>query len=222
MVKYSVVKGKRVPTRRRKVKVVKPPTTSQGLKKLANKLSRFTHEKKWYEEINNVTVDSSLPTIIDLSNVGQGGTVSLRDGDNIRIRSVELNYNFEFDDVSTETHAIFRVIIFQWWSNSTPVLGDILNNVTAAGQLQSGYDHVNRYRYRILQDKYHLLVPNSSRSHMLPVRTLLSQFPKRIMTFSGTGTNALDNRLYAMILTDHGVTNAPSMVMYSKFNYSDN
>ena len=158
--------------KRRVYRKKKPTTTGvvkrllnapgRSLKPLARKLEKEIGEKKYYAlAVSNPlegALISNLGSVGSLSSVPQGDSDTTRDGDQLTISSLEIRYNMFLNIVSaaaTNPQEInnMRLIIFQWYPDSTPIVSDILLTT----HVLAPYQHDKRFMFKILYDKSHIL-----------------------------------------------------------------
>lgn len=157
--------------------------------------------------------------------IPQGTTDSDRSGDQIALRSIEIQWGWYIDGSvipSTELTNIVRIIVFQWIPDTVPVRDNILSiGVTTPPSLypHAPYNHDKRFQFRILYDKKQHL------SYYGPAvaigRKRITRFPQRKIQFQ-SGTTVGTNQIYVLYLSDSGATPNPTMSSSVKVNYQDN
>lgn len=161
---------------------------------------------------------SDTGTVTSISNVTQADTDTGRDGDQLYIRSLELQWQCDVID----TYNTMRIIIFQWYQNdstSTPAVGDILQTLSNSSGVISPYNHDQRFNYRILYDKVVTLTQgNTDASYVY--KSMITKFPKRKMQFNAADTTGT-NKLYILKISDSSATSHPQVRNITKLNFSD-
>lgn len=215
-----------------KIRRVQPVTSmayrrrnyNRSLRKLGKKLSVVIGEKKYF--VNEVAPQNVLSTgqIASLTDVSQGDGDTQRDGDQLTMTSLQVNYFLSMPLVSLgDVTNYIRIIIFQYhpFASSVPGITDIL--LTA--DFRAPYAHDKRFDFNILADKTFVLTaqsataPNSNAIKMN--KFFIKTFKRRKIQFTAGGVNGT-NKLYILYISDSTTTPHPSVSWYIKLNYKDN
>ena len=141
-------KGRYVPRRRRryrrnygrKVNLYKLNKEVKSLKQKVNT------EFKYHDVEQGETSFTTTGVFVDLNYVDQGDTVTTRDGDQLRMKSIEYRYTIDMASaVSNELHA--RVIIFVDTEpdGSGPTLATLLDSTVRPWLSPRNLENRNRY-----------------------------------------------------------------------------
>lgn len=197
-----------------------PKHMSKKSKQNLKRNLRTLGEKK-YNVFSFSGVVDDQGQILDISAIGQGTTDLLRDGDQIGIRSIEVNAQaFMYAPVvSGDLTNIVRLVVFQWFPTSTPVPSSIFNTtMTTALAPIVAYNHDNRFNFRILYDKKFVLSRNGA-AVVYHRKYILKGFREKIQYSAGTTTGS--NKIYACFISDSGAADHPSLAATFKINFSD-
>lgn len=165
--------------------------------------------------------------------IPQGPGDSQREGDQVTLSSLDINY-YVFQSLSSiPMYQLIRVIVFQWNQDTVvpsaaPTYDQILligaNGGDATRNVICPYSHDYRHNFRILYDKWHTVTTANSSvangnavSPVINVR--INKFMNPKIAFHGGGTNGR-NHCYVMMLC-RDVTTNPTGVFVFKTNYRD-
>lgn len=193
-----------------------PKKAKQNLKRNLRTLG----EKK-YNVFSYFGTVTNTGDILDLSNITQGDTDLTRDGDQIGIRSIEVNAQaYQDNTVSTPSLSnIIRVVVFQWFPTTTPTPGSIFNTTMEPALAPIvAYNHDNRFNFRILYDKKFVLSLNGP-TVVYNRKYILKGFREKIQYSAGTITGS--NKVYACYVSDSSAGNHPVLAATFKINFSD-
>ncbi len=196
-------------------------TEKSQVKTISKRVLRNDQEWKNLDITDSATV-SQTGTVYDMTPLGQGDTSVLRDGNYFTAYSIQLGYILETADYRN----IFRVIVFQWTpdnSSTAPGPGSILYNTGTAYSVLSPYNliHVGKGKAaRILYDKIHNMNPADNTTTMALVTRTKVKIPKRRISCVATATTGL-NHVYLLMISDLGVASHPSILHYSRCNFTD-
>lgn len=197
------------------------------------RIAKVPRELKYFSYTNTGT-SSTTYGVVSISDIAQGDTDITRDGDQLywcgtmEVRGVFENAQGSLGDL----YNTFRMIIFQWHPNSTPVIGNILiNGPSGAEDVHSTYSHDYRHMYKILFDKVITTIGPSYTNATLqqPTTSLtarnihyripLKKIAKRVQ-FAGGGITAT-NKLYFALASDSSAATHPSWKLAFKLFYYD-
>lgn len=169
-------------------------------------------EKKSFDQGFGSTVDST-GTILKLTTITQGDTDSARDGDHIKLLSVEMRGQFNYADT---TNAL-RNIIFRWNqddTSSTPTVGDILQSSSPFSALNR--DNERARKFDIIHDAF-LVVANVGPG---TVSDCFKKNMKSIIAFQATASTGTGH-LYQMLISDSGAATHPSFNSIFRTYFTD-
>lgn len=192
-------------------KYTRAAITNKRIAKVAKRAVRRIAEKKFYlrEEIVAVTNSGVL---YDLSNTTQGDTVDLREGDKIIPTSLELDWY----TVIADSTQFMRVIVFRWKNNDAsdaPSISKLFQDVTYP--YMAPYIHDTRDQFDILCDVRYTL----DSYHPVKLQKKVCSLAKPIHYNQGQ-TSGL-GKIYIYLISDSSVSIHPTIVFYSKLNYTD-
>lgn len=212
MQKKKSATRKRYTTRRYKKK---------GFKKFAQKVVNSTAEKKTvstYSYSNNVDATGFQ---FNATNISQGDTDGTRDGDQLLIRSVEMELH-PWLGATPDTNNIVRVMLVQWYGlASSLTVGDVLQVTSALNSscVMSPYNHDNRYQFKVLYDRRFVLSANGTSTHFQKVM-ITRGFRRKVQYVAGSATSAT-NGVYMLAFSDSISGPHPALDYNVKINYSD-
>ena len=114
-------------------------------------------EQKYYDERESYNaagtpLDNAGSTLNVMTEPPQGSSKNERIGDRISITSVQVIFSCYFPTAGNPTlFNRWRLIIFVWKDDTTPTLGEILEDVTIP--TISPFNHDNKVKRKILYDK---------------------------------------------------------------------
>lgn len=185
-------------------------------------------EKKFFIHSDRTTATSSYFQVF-LTDVPQGDTDSTRDGDQLYARSLELNFETFIQGIggTNDFSNNVRVIVYQYLPMSdgthpTNTGTDILQSPTIGASIPnwlSGYNHDNRFNFRILFDKLIPLSGNGPANYAEKV--MITQIPQcKIQYNAGASVNG-SGMIYLAFYSDSLVATHPAFNYWAKFNYND-
>lgn len=181
-------------------------------------------ERKFYD---NTVIQSpagnnlnDLGFIYALSDLTQGSGQNQRIGDKCTGNSVEWRgYLYSPGAVTTVPYILIRVIFFIWKDDTTPLLGDILED--PANPLISPFTHDQAVKRKILYDKTwtqfldpttkNTTVPNKNTKAIIPLSKIKRGL--NIVNFQG-GTTIAINHVYFL-----SVSNTPNGTPNTEWNF---
>ena len=189
--------------------------TKREARKIAERVVNKNVEWKYYSVYNNANVTTS-GSIVDLSAVPQGDTDITRDGDELTASSLGYRYSW----VNGDDNQMCRIIFFQWFPQTTPVVTDIPLTTTGNG-IQFMYHTDKAPMYKILYDESEVLnVKFTGGSENGPVHSGKIKIPRKKIQFQAGGTTG-SNKVYALLLSDSSVASHPGARLITKLNYKD-
>lgn len=193
-------------------------------------------EQKYYDQtisgapganaINNIGLFALL------SNVPQGAGKNNRIGDRICLSSIEITFNSYWPGLATAATAtvlwVWRFIVFVWKDDTTPALGDILEDTNAP--TTSAFNHDAKVKRKILYDKVFnqtfllsggaFLTQNAniSRKIVMPAK----MWRKYSNIYFQSATNTAVNHIYFLAVSDFGTNNQTwSADWYTRVSFID-
>lgn len=180
------------------------------------KVVRRTQEKKYWPFNNNITVNTA-GTLLHLTNISQGDTDVTRDGDMLRVNSIQITFSVN----NADAYNILRFVVFQWkpasnGATTPPALGDIFLDTTNA--VISPFNHDSRQNYRILMDRR--CVTDSVQYPVKIVKMFITRKFYRNIQYS-SGTTVASNNIYCWAVSDSGVSAHPAVTYSGKTSFTD-
>jgi len=177
-------------------------------------------EKKWFflSLVTSPIIDTGR--IDPITDIPQGDTDQERDGDQLNIRSIEVNWAWAQPTALNDLSNLCRFIVFQWFPNTTPTIASILASTATTTGVLSPYHHDNRFQFKILLDVKTTLGLNSGNSAMIYRKYIKGDLKRKIQYI--TGGIAGQNKLYVVALSDSTVAAHPNLSFAIKVNYQDN
>ncbi len=196
------------------------------------------HEKKYFmKEQSSIAVSFDTHLLVDLSAIPQGDTDLTRDGDSVKLTSLQVRMTWQ-TGASQSADSYVRVVIFQWFDNSTPtpplVLGALGAAFDGTTAMDAFYNHDRRRQFRVLYDNLSICGGSSDpavASHLFRKTPVISFTPKikgkrtgkkAYINFVGGGTTA-QNKIYLLAISNiaDGTNTEPVLLFNSKLNFID-
>lgn len=166
-------------------------------------------EKNYHDTTLSENVGSA-GSITNLSDMGQGDTAILREGDKVRLKNLELRLAVTADDATN----IFRCVVFRDISSngSAPTVSNLL------GGVQQSMNNVNvSARFKILYDRTFYLSTSGSNV----IKGIVKYIPiNATQTFSGSSTAPYHNAVYLLMISDSTV-GGPAVEGEARVRYLD-
>lgn len=199
------------------------PPTPKSIRQYVNRRIAASHEEKYVPfevNANNASYDS--PILAQLNNIPTGATDETRVGDEIKYKELSIKGNVQ---AQGNNNTIARFLVFQWYSNTTPGISDVLvtPSTSLPNYVNAPYVRDNLHRMKILYDKRFAIAAANSTSGM-KVTELFScfiradQWGRRKVNYVANSSTNSTNTLYTLLLSN--VTDASGVepvVSYSGF-----
>ncbi len=214
-------------TYRRKRTYRRKPTRMQnysaGLGQLKSDVMRLKGlinvEFKCVDTVLSSTVNSS-GTLQLLNGLAQGDTATTREGATVRFKSLQLKGFMAIAGAATATACRRLVFIDKQPNQAAPVVGDILDNTTAA-LVNSFRNLSHRKRFVILRDDHFTMSEGGPEALWYPDVYMSLDM---ITTYNGNAGTIADietNAIWAMYISSEA-TAAPSIAHNVRIRYIDN
>lgn len=195
----------------------KKPSTS--MYKIAKKVLIQQSEKKYYDQnAANANIDYT-GVIYNLSSIPQGDTDVSRDGDGLKLTSLQIRWLME---VGTSPNT-FRIIVFQWLPATTPTVSDVLSSTYASSVLQplSPFKHDMNANFRILHDSNTRVVDTyrPSITGKIYITTRNKKLKQDVHFNAGTTTGV--NKLYMIVVSNDAAVTYPQFSYVSRVQFRD-
>lgn len=213
--------------RRRYYRRRRPRTRMQNYKagfgQLASDVRKLKNlinvEFKWFDTHLSSTV-SSTGTWQLLNGIGQGDTATLRDGNQIRIKSVECKLQFKLNASATTSTIRTFLVLDMDPDGATPVIADLLD--TAIGSaIVAPRTMSNRRRFLILKEKTFNL--SDAGNKVSCPKTLYKKLDIKTLYDGSNSTIAgiKEHALFMVYVSDSSVNN-PAIEAHHRIRYIDN
>lgn len=179
--------------------------------KLAKKLARMINvEVKHHDTLSSTNI-SNAGNLIELSNIQQNNTDEGRGGSSVKYKNIQLKYILKMSLSATQSTA--RVILFKNKREVTPIVSDILDNVSTV----SVRDWQNRGHYQIISDKFFTFdINGKTQFHVDEWHKLFGH-----LQFENQSTTDESGSLWLLLICDE-VTNVPVIKLESRIQFFDN
>lgn len=177
-------------------------------------------ETKFHVATQSIGVDYT-GAVYDLTSINQGDTDESRDGDAIYWKSQTFNYRVYGGDT---TNAL-RVIIFQWFGNTslhTPTVGDVLQQYGSTLGVLSTYLHDGEQgtNFRVFYDKTTTAVNGTDTvDKVFSVKVPLKYARKKCQFNAGSASRT--NGLFLCVISDSAATPNPGIEYWSRVTFTD-
>lgn len=183
-------------------------------KKAAVKVVKAIPEKHYFDTVINSTIDST-GSIFDLSAIPQGDTDSSREGDRVRISSIQ----WRGQAYNADTSNVMRFIFFQWLEDDgidTPQTSEILQAVVI-GQPYGVYGPYAKdyagYKFAVIHDQTLCTSQNGDANNIFTFNMPYAKRKKLSPNIQFVaGTTSGTNKLYLMVISDSGAITHPSAI----------
>jgi hypothetical protein len=194
-------------------------TPSVVSRMISQKLAKNMELKHKDSTRNSATGQSSSAAIDSLTDIASGDTDQTRDGDQLNLVRCfgRINSYISTSDVTADDSNYVRVILFQWFPNTTPTTADILED-DSNYPTQSVYKHDTRFMYTILMDHTFSLCRNGP-SNMIHDFSIVN-FRKKVQ-FLANSSSVATNKLYLLRVSDSGTIEHPALGYFIRVLYHD-
>lgn len=168
---------------------------------------------------------TGVATITSIFDPPQNVTDTGRVGDFVRLKSIGIKYWIKTNIASVNT-VLMRVMIVQWYDQTSPVIANILQQTTTPFTSMYSYDRIrDDNNMRVLYDKIHTMDrsgPANAATEAFPhVQKYLKYFKKK--TYFNSGTNPPTNGgLYLVYFSNSTLAgDSPFFELTSRVTYTD-
>lgn len=190
--------------------------------KVVKKVLRSYAENKYHDFTVTATM-TNTPVINEIMNVTQGTTDVTRIGDAVELIRGEIRFSVLAQSTAANVHPC-RVLIFQWFENTVPVIGNILTNAAAGVATVSSYamDYFRKHvQFKVLYDRTFPLAANGGGTSAFFVHHRLKGFRKHVSFIAGAASPAT-NDLFVVFMSDTATaTEVPTFSFYSRLEWID-
>ncbi len=171
-------------------------------------------QENQYHSLNTSTTSSTTPTFNAFTNIAQGDTNLTRDGNEILIKRVRLNFSM----AAADTTNIIRLILFYWNNDTTPAVEDLF--IDGAGDVNSTLLNHNQ-NARILFDKRIALSSTGANNVVLFSYDKKYKKGVKVEYNSSTSTDVHRNSLHLMNVSDSGAATHPALAWRGTIEFND-
>lgn len=207
---------------KRKYRKKKRMGKALATKKYVTRLLRRTIETKYHDaSYDNAVTASGTIVAVPLTAIPLGTTDYERIGDKTTIRSIKIRLQFTI--ATGDAYNMLRLIIFQWYPNSsqvTPVVSNILASIMGSSDSYlSFYVHDLQNQYHVLYDKT-MYVDNVRNQQYTLIKKLKLKYAKKTLNFLA-GTTEASNHVYVLLLSDSTAATHPEVSYFTRVWYDD-
>lgn len=148
-----------------------------------------------------------------LTEIGTGDTNITRDGESVRLKSLQLRGTYAIDP-TTATNQKVRMLVIRWNDDSTPTIGNILQG----GLVNDFYNLDETNKFKVLVDKYFTVNTVDRPQKDFVIKLKLNDICK---WKSSTGSDVQTGHFYLVDLSDQA-TNPPTASWQGRLRYIDN
>ncbi len=168
----------------------------------------------------NLTMPATVGTIVQLTNVVLGDTSITRDGSNIKIVSIYLEYDITQHVTATATACRVMFVHDRQTNQAIFTTADLLHDVTAIDVINSPRNLDNTSRFQVLYDKKHYL---SDTNNLITSGKFHKKVQFKLRYDANAGTIAdLTQSSLALVVFSNEATNAPTFHGFIRLRYVDN
>ncbi len=193
-------------------------TLAYGMAKKA--LGMLNVEYKFHDIQLTAQVISTTAFISQLSNIGQGDSGTLRDGD--QIKAVRINVKGQVVIHPSATRTTTRIMLIQDTQTNGAIFtsANILADITTNDAINSMLNLDNKFRFRVLYDKRITMSITSDQIKFFQINKVLNLR----LRYSGTSGDIddLSSNSLALLFISSEATNTPNITMFSRLRFVDN
>ncbi len=187
---------------------------AQGLKRLVN-----VEVKNFDVQQTNVLL-TTVPVIVQLSNIPQGDTTITRDGAQCKILALELSLHIRRNTSAFATSCRIILVCDKQTNQAIYVNTDLLEDITSTDGMVSPYNLDNKFRFTVLFD--HIFNVSEGSSGVKDWKRVFRM--NKILRFDGNTPSIADLTSNSLSLIQYSMeaTNTPSLTMFSRLRFVDN
>lgn len=201
------------------------PSKKKQVATIAKRVFNSGTEMKYFDGVADESAISSGGSSYLLTNIPQGATNITRDGNVVRIRSVEVNINMYIvvAAVLQEYSCAYRFVLVLWKSDEDidPVsTAKIFQDVSAQRAVNTPFLFNTRKKYRILADRR---VTSTWTGTNQKVIRIVKKFPGLGIkqSYTDSANNQAFNQISLHIFTDSTAVDHPRITFYSRVLFTD-
>ncbi len=187
--------------------------TAKKALKMVRKLKRETRLELKTKTLNVTTLFNNSGLIQDIPRIAEGVGFSGRTGIQIRLIDLEFKAWFFRNAVANTTFVRFMVFVDRRQESDSKTG---VTNVLELADPTSPINNLNRKRYRVLRDRFFVLIANRDAS-VMSMRIKLGF----VQGYNGSATTDIEkNGVYLLILSNQA-TNQPTIHYSARLRYTD-
>ncbi len=193
------------------------PRKASSTKKIARQEAYKVYnglQENQYHSVSLATTASSTVTFTALLNIAQGDTNLTRDGNEIIVKRIRLNFSL----AAADTTNIIRIVIFWWDNDRVPTLADLY--IDGTGDVDSVLVNQNK-NARVLKDKSFTMSTTGSNNVVKYKYDKAYKKGIRVEYNSSTSTDVHRNQLYLMRVSDSGAASHPVFNLKGVIYFND-
>lgn len=188
---------------------------ARGVKRLLNV------EIKNHDVLQNGVTITSVPIIVQLSNLQIGDTTNTRDGSQVKMVGIDLNYLIQINLSGVLTNVRIMLVQDKQTNQAVYLNTDLLANVTAGVGIVTPRNLDNLHRFRVLYDRTHSL-------HDAQTTLVVRKYIKKdiLLRYDATSdpaviANMTQNSISLVQFTNVG-SNHPLITSFMRMRFIDN
>ncbi len=186
---------------------------ARGVRRLLN-----VEIKNFDTQQTSVAISDTV-VITQLTNIPQGDTTSTRDGNQIKMLGVNINYTLITNATLPRTAIRIMLVIDKQTNQSIYGALDLLEDVTSQDNIISPRNLNNLHRFQVLYDRVHMVSLSS------PTVTVRKYIKKDLLIRYDASTSAiadLTQSSLSLVQVSSEVTNDPNITSFIRVRYVDN
>ncbi len=195
-------------------------TASKALKVALTVKKLLNVEFKRFDVSATAQAQTTTVTILQVSNILLGDGGLSRDGNQIKITGIYLNYLWTIHASATTTQVRVMLVQDSQTNGAIYAASDLLVDQTGTDNIISPYNLDNKYRFRVLFDRTHVLNDNGNQS------VIVNKFIKldQRMRFDASAGDITDvtSMSYSLVFVSSEATNTPARTHHCRIRFIDN
>lgn len=188
---------------------------SSSLQRRVQKLEKVSYPESKYYDISDSQDVTNAGTFIQLNEVPLGNEDIQRNGDNLYMRSVDLNlYAVKKDAVAG---SCLRAWLVYDKDNKVQIAADLISKVGTVGAPHGFKTHDKRFWTKIMRDNLFVLdVANANKAKHQRIKI------NKHTQFEAGSTSINTGKLYLFMISDQSTTeNAPTVTVEARLHFAD-
>lgn len=196
----------------------------RSVARIARRTLMRTAEKKYFPASFDSTVGNTSGLFFRLTEIPRGTSDNARIGDSIQLTSMYFRGTVTINTAvgAPDDYNRVRVLIFQWFDNTTPTADDIILNFSTNStnvNLSAPYAHHTRTQFYIMYDA--LMDVALGGLEVKKFGKMMTNIKRKKVLFEKNSTTKSNGAIYVFAYSDSAVAPSPIMSFFSKVNYRD-